>query len=463
MSVSAPTADGEQSSIVYGFDSGDEIRELYRAGRGEILERGSTKSDLTDRLPELPIPGTDGLQQPDCGDEIPAFACESCGNPVYVGRTCGSPSCSRCWASAVKEKATRYAGKLEGYRRKEYANNADNIDFNHVVASLPDFVVESDQPVERALSAIKELLRENWNVWSFAAVFHPYRIKVEHRADQYEHDGEPGEGDMTWADVLDKENPYQYLKHEPHFHLFFATRRKGFDYLTAEAVEDQSGWLFHRITKGEDSNVSVSDLDDLVHQLTYSLSHAGVNSWHANRDELTTRMKGQLHQCYIPDDAKEEILASFCKAAPRLLGTHFANLSDATCSADLDPTDGDDTEPMNEVWEPEPGIAVSSSKLSRQSAPISGGGSGGSDTTATGAATGTTATGESNVSSVDLDAVDDVCGGSLVPMYEAKPLLDDPDWCDDALYADGLRRAVDEWEALDDIDKAADRDVIRGD
>jgi hypothetical protein len=456
MSVSSISAGDGQSSLVYGFDGGDEIRELYRAGRGEILERESTKSDLSERLPELPIPGTDGLQQPDCGDEIPAFACESCGNPVYVGRTCGSPSCSRCWASAVKQKATRYAGKLEGYRRKEYANNADNIDFNHVVASLPDFVVESDQPVERALSAIKELLRENWNVWSFAAVFHPYRIKVEHRADQYEHDGEPGEGDMTWADVLDKENPYQYLKYEPHFHLFFATRRKGFDYLTAEAVEDQSGWLFHRITKSGDSNVSIEDLDDLVHQLTYSLSHAGVNQWHADRDELTTRLKGQLHQCYVPDDAKEEIRASFCKAAPRLLGTHFANLSEATCDADLDPTD-DDTDPINEVWEP--GIAVSPSKPSRRSAPISGGSR--SDSNATGSATATAATGESKVSSVDLDTVSDVCGGDLVPMYEAKQLLNDPEWCEDALYADGLRRAVDEWEEINDLDDVAEDGVIR--
>lgn len=459
MSISTITAGGEQSSIIYGFDGGEQIRELYRAGRGEILERNSTKSNLADRLPELPLPGTDGLQQPDCGEDIPAFACSDCGHPVYVGRTCASPSCSRCWASAVKEKATRYAGKLEGYRRKEYADNADNIDFNHVVASLPDFVVDSENPVERALSAIKELLRENWNIWSFAAVYHPYRIKIEHRADQYEHDGEPGEGDMTWADVLDKENPYQYLKYEPHFHLFFATRRKGFDYLTAEAVEDQSGWLFHRITKAGDSNVSIEDLDDLVHQLTYSLSHAGVNQWHADRDELTTRMKGQLHQCYIPDDAKEEIQAAFCKAAPRLLGTYFANLADATCDADIDPTDAD-IDPMNEVWEPEPGIAVSSSKPSRQSAPISGGESGtGSKTT--GAATGTTATGESKVSDVDLDSVDDVCGGDLVPMYEAKQLLDDPDWCDDALYADGLHRAVDEWEAINDLDDVDESDVIQ--
>lgn len=58
---------------------------------------------------------------------------------------------------------------------------------------------------------------------------------------------------MTWKDVLDEDedNPYQYLTFEPHFHLFFSAPRASFDYSVAEAIEAQSGWLFHRITKGE--------------------------------------------------------------------------------------------------------------------------------------------------------------------------------------------------------------------
>lgn len=461
MSTTASAAVGGQPSIVYGFDGGDEIREVMRAGRGEVIRRETTKSDLTDRLPELPIPGTDGRQQPDCGDDIPVFACEDCGHPVYVGRTCASPRCSRCWQSAVKAKVTRLAGKLEGHRRKLYGefNGRKNIDFNHVVASLPDFVVDSENPVERGLKVLKTLLEENWYIDGFLSVFHPYRIKDEYRKDQYEHGGEPGKGDMTWSDVLGSDDPYQYLKFEPHFHLFFAAPRRSFDYLTAEAVEDSSGWLFHRITKSQDNNVSISDLDDLVHQLTYSLSHAGVNDWHADRAELTTRMKGELHQCYVPDSVEDEVLASFCNAAPRLLGVQFANLSDSTCSADLSAVADDaDDPPVADVWEPGIGIGVSRSPSSR-SAPITGGGDSSDATASSDASSVVGSIGEAKPSAIDLESVEDVCGGELTPMRDAKDLLDDPSWREDAQYADALDHAVDEWEDLDD-DHAGDEDVM---
>lgn len=470
MSVSSITAGGEQASIIYGFDGGNEIRELYRAGRGEILERESTKSNLSDRLPELPIPGTDGLQQPDCGEDIPAFACSDCGHPVYVGRTCGSPSCERCWQSAIKDKVTRLAGKLEGFRRKLYASHdgRKNIDFNHVVASLPEFVVDSTNPTERALKVLKTILENNWFIEGFTAVYHPYRIKQEYRADQYEHGGESGEGDMTWKDVLNADEPNEYTKFEPHFHLFFAAPRASFDYSVAEAVEDEAGWLFHRVTKGAESNVSVEDLDDLVHQLTYCLSHAGVNEWHADRAELTTRMKGDLHNCYAPEDVEDDVLASFCSAAPRLLGARFSNLSEATCSAEL-PKD-DDAE-STEVWESELGVNVSSPRTS-QSAPIAGGDGGGGSTstdTATDAATEVDSvvdTKPSKPSTIDFESIDDACGGELKPMSKAKELLDDPGWCDAAPYADSLRQAANEWEDIDEGGKpwsgSANEDVIHG-
>ncbi len=329
----------DQPSIIYGFETDDaddvQIRELARSGFGEpgpspgdVIERETTKSSLTDGLPELDLPGSDGLQREDCGEDVPAFAClghnaddsAGCGKPVYVGRTCGSPACKRDWPAAVKRKVVRTAGKLEGFRRALYAryDGRNEIDFNHVVASLPSLQVESAEPLERALLIIQTLLEEYWAIDGFVAIFHPYRIMKEYRADQYEHGGAEGEGDMTWKDVLSDEDPYQYLTFEPHFHLFFPAPRASFDYSVAEAIEDQSGWLFHRITKrGEDNNVSVEDLDDLVHQLTYCFSHAGVRPVGA-RDELASRIKGDLHNCSIPDSVEEETLAMCCDAAPKL-------------------------------------------------------------------------------------------------------------------------------------------------
>lgn len=519
MSVENLDGDGyaDQPSIIYAFDGGDKIREVLRSTQGEltdvalggdlqrpgdVIERDTTRSNPTERLPELELPGRRGLKEDDCGEDIPAFACKDCGHPKYVGRTCASPVCERDWPAAVKDKTIRLAGKLEGMRRMLYVRHNENkdIDFNHVVASLPDFLVDSQQPVERALLILKTLLEKQWGIDGFAAIYHPYRIKKEYRADQYEHDGEEGDGDMTWKDVLTSDDPEQYIKFEPHFHLFFPAIRASFDYLTAEAVEDQTGWLFHRITKGEDSNVSVEDLDDLVHQVTYCYSHAGVNEWNANRAELTSRMKGELHNCYIPDGVEDECLAIFCDAAPKLLGARFTNVAEATCDAEVSDDGLDDTDaeqdcncddctstqsedsddeynhPITDVWSQDdsrpgvdrtgcapnfsdssPGVSSGSSSswdrdewasFSSSSASSSSGGSV-SRTSPSGAAEdgdgcdGGSGGPEASETPVADDRVP--CGGDLVPIHEAEELLDDEDWCQSAAYVSGLRDAVDEW------------------
>jgi len=422
--VSVENFDGnglaDQPSIIYSFESSDgddiEIRELSRSGfgdpgpsPGDVLEREKTKSNPTDSLPELELPGQGGHARDDCGDDIPAFGClgdDGCGKPVYVGRTCSNPTCERDWAAAVKRKVVRSGGKLEGLRRALYAryDRQKDIDFNHVVASPPDgFAVDSESPLKRTLLIIKTLLERKWNIDGFVAILHPYRITTEYRKDQYEHGGAEGEGDMTWKDVLCEDNPYQYLTFEPHFHLFFPAPRASFDYLTAEAVENETGFLFHRITKGEDSNVSVRDLDDLVHQLTYCFSHAGIRKV-GPRDELASRMKGDLHNCYIPDGVEKETLAMICDAAPKLLGVRFANMTEATCDAEISDhgidegtpqntqseSCGDcgcdeavDDHPLHDVWHPGAGTAPARSEGNPwSSGTFDTGGTGSSDSTA---------------------------------------------------------------------------------
>lgn len=503
MSVENLDGDGfaDQPSIIYSFqtDSDDDrqIRELARSGYaevgpspGDVLERETTKSDPTDRLPELDLPGQGGLARGDCGEDVPAFACagdEGCGKPVYVGRTCANPTCERDWAAAVKRKVVTTGGKLEGFRRALYArhNGRKDIDFNHVVASPPQgFALDSDEPLERALLLIKTLLEKKWHIDGFVAIFHPYRIKQEYRKDQYEHGGAEGEGDMTWKDVLNKDNPSQFLTFEPHFHLFFPAPRASFDYLTAEAVEDETDWLFHRITKGEDSNVSVENLDDLVHQLTYCYSHAGVREA-GPRDELASRLKGDLHNCYIPDGVEDEVLAMFCEAAPKLLGVQFANLNNATCDAevsasgtDLDDDDDDtsssegvpEQHPLHDVWNSGAGMPSSSgpggNPWGNELDPVAGdgdsshddwaGGRRSSSSTGDGSASAAYNAAESDASrEVESPVVDERerCGGDLKPMYEAKGRLDDEEWCQQAEYVSGLRDAVAEWERLTDGDE----------
>lgn len=506
MSVENFDGDGfaDQPSIIYSFETDDsgevQIRELARSGfgqagysPGDVIERETTKSDPTDSLPELELPGQGGLARDDCGEDIPAFACagdEGCGKPVYVGRTCANPTCERDWPAAVKRKVVTTAGKLEGLRRALYAryNGKKDIDFNHVVASPPDgFAVDSENPLKRTLLIIKTLLEKKWDIDGFVAIFHPYRIKKEHRADQYEHGGAEGEGEMTWKDVLSEEDPYEYLFFSPHFHLFFPAPRASFDYMTAEAVEDETDWLFHRITKGEDSNVSVEDLDDLVHQLTYCYSHAGVREV-GPRDELASRMKGDLYNCYIPDGVEDETLAMFCDAAPKLLGVRFANLNNATCDAEVsassttgfDTTDSstsecdcEDDHPLHDVWNPGAGQPIPSSTTGgnpwgNELEPVAGDGDGDGDKWET-QSPGTTAhsTASYAVEKVTADntegadsesespVVDDrePCGGQLKPIHEAKDRLEDEQWCRQAEYVSGLRSAYREWLSLTDGDE----------
>jgi hypothetical protein len=552
--VSVENFDGnglaDQPSIIYSFDNDGEteIREISRAGDldastphspGDVIERESTKSDPTDGLPVLDLPGDDGLQQDDCGKDIPAFAClshdaddsDGCGKPVYVGRTCGSPACSRDWPAAVKRNVVSGAGKLEGNRRMLYARHDGgvNIDFNHVVASPPhSYQLDSDEPLERTLLIIKTFLEEHWAIDGFEAIYHPYRIKKQYRKDQYEHGGAKGEGDMTWKDVLSEDDPYQYIKFDPHFHLFFAAQRKAFDYFVAEALEEQSGWVFHRITKDDDDdNRSVKNLDDLVHQLTYCYSHAGVREV-GPRDEFASRKKGELHNCYIPDGAENETLAMFCDAAPKLLGVQFSNMNEATCQAEIteqgiDEADteadrsetpestegcGDSAEdhPLYDVWNPgtesttstnsggdpwpsgtldagESGLSDSEMDSWSENAPRNGSSAqSNTDDTSVSVERGETASQESegDSSGGSVSPVEDArepCGGNLRPMHEAGDYLDDPEWCSQAEYVSGLRDANAEWEALvedesekpwvdvDDDDDGLDvaGSVVRGD
>lgn len=493
-----------QPSIIYAYDDGNKIRELCRSGYGKIgpspgdvIERETTRSNPSERLPELELPGNRGLKEDDCGEEIPVFACNQCGKPKYLGRCCASPICKRDWPAAVKRKATRLAGKLDALRRKIYASydGKKDVDLNHVIASLPGFLVDSESPMRRAYLVLKTLLEENWHIEGFAAVYHPYRIKKEYRKDQYEHNGEYGEGDMTWSDVLASDDLQKYVKYSPHFHLFFPAIRKSFDYMVAESVAKQSGWVFHRITQGEDSNISVHDLEDLVYQVTYTFSHAGVNEWSADRAELTSVMKGDLHNMWVSKKIQSECMSHFCQAAPKLLGTQFADLDDTTCDAELsrdtiderdsltrgtktsEETVSEDLPVEDRQHDRTPTKSVAGIQHNEKSElePVGGNhecGFSESSPTDSAVQDSDSQTPSDNMNSTNPPLVssetttdsnenfdDDTppfidqrsqCGGELILMREAAELLSDFEWCRKAPHVSGLRAAVREWSARTD-------------
>jgi len=245
-----------QLSIIYEVDDG--IREVTRSRSGgftpgDVIQRESTQSDPETGLPELDVPGRGELGKW-CGEDMPAFACEDCGNPVYIGNTCYSPRCSRCWAGAVKRTTIKAAAKIEDDRYNLFYDQPGDEDVrtHQVVASPPPSILyDTENPIERSLSVIQALLPQFMaepDNRSFFAAFHPWRIKQEYRKDVYDHGGEQGQGDMRWSDVLSKDDWKQYVKFEPHFHIFCNTRY--FDKTVSERIEDRSGWVFHRIEDG---------------------------------------------------------------------------------------------------------------------------------------------------------------------------------------------------------------------
>lgn len=434
----------KQPGLVYALTAQGkkEYKKLYRGGddRGKAYTVSSVRSSPDTELPRTDMPGGDGLQQDDCGDDWPAFCCNECGSPTYVGRTCSSPHCERCWASAVKQNVVSKASKLYGFRKKLRAmyNYNQHCDFNHVVASVPSgFAVDSDEPVERSYLLLKTLLEQNWSIEGFQAIYHPYRIEQQHRKDQYEHGGQTGEGNKTWKDIIQiarkRSWDYvidEYLYYSPHFHLFFPHIRKGFDYMTAESVEEQSSWVFHRITKGEDSNVSVKNYEDLIHQMTYCYSHAAVSD-----DGFVSRMKGKLYNSYAPEGAEDEALAAFCDAAPKLLGVTFSNIKSESCSEEVE-VEEKTTVNATKVTEDRP--SSDSTELRENSWDVSSDNgfrdkteSEWSDSDSVSITTTTTTTTEG-------------CGGTLVSIHRASELLEDDEWVEQAEHSDELRKAVEE-------------------
>jgi hypothetical protein len=337
------------------------------------------------------------------------------------------------------------ASKIFGFRKKLRADSRYNtdFDFNHIIASAPEgFAVDSEEPIERAYLFLKTVLEQEWDVKGFEAIYHPYRIREEHRKDQYEHGGAEGQGNKTWKDIIQISRSRswdyvidEYLYYSPHFHLFFPMRRKGFDYMVSESVEEQTGWVFHRITKGDDSNVSVKNYEDLIHQMTYCYSHAGVD------DGFVSRMKGKLYNTYAPDGAENEALAAFCDAAPKLLGVTFRNVKSESCSEEVEVEVEEETVTVNatKATEARPSSDSNTGQLRENSWDVSSDNgfrdkteSEWSDSDSVSITTTTTTT------------TSEGCGGTLVSIHRASELLEDDEWVEQAEYSEELRKAVEE-------------------
>jgi hypothetical protein len=276
---------------------------------------------------------------------------------------------------------------------------------------------------------------------------------------------------------------------------------KEFDPAIATAMYEQTGWLFKRTeqrdSENEDSSISIYGLEELVSQLAYSMSHAPLRA-DTDRDEMWTRLIGNLNGLYIPDGIEDQCLSIFCDVSGQLLGTNFVNLKDRDCEQcvglddlnDLEATGcGCDTDcgcddgqtPIEDVWEPDDSGSNPTLNGSNSSPSGTFGGSSTADfhnsdgkhwtasevsssrsSESTVTATGDSRTddrddGSSDVSGSSTASGDDsagICNGSYKPMWMAQNRLNNDEWFEQAEYADELEAAYRNYQTAREEDDA---------
>ena len=297
----------------------DAITEVERDGR-----------EFDAKVPELPLPGT-GERYDDCGEEAPLLACPNCGEVTVVGRTCRRSRCPRCWQAWDFQRALDAGTAIEGERRYRYASGETNTKYHHLTVSLPRSLrfARSD-PLDAAFKLVMCLLGMV-GVFAGYLVYHPWRIKKEYRGDVNGH--ESGNGDMQWKDILQKIESddwtweavrEEFLVYAPHFHAMVNA-----DFVqggaVTEAIEDQTGIVIHRITKG-DSAVSLGNLEDLASATAYSLSHAGI-SWDEENEAFrgAFRFFGSTADVERRKNVEDDVKAALREISPDVLGVDFGS------------------------------------------------------------------------------------------------------------------------------------------
>lgn len=293
----------------------------------EVMEPDAR--EFGDALPKFRLPGS-GARLNDCGDDMPGLFCPRCGGSLVVGRTCRRSVCPRCWESWDFQRAKTNAAMVEGVRRYRAASGESNAKYHHLTVSFrPSTRFDSTDPFGRGVEVAK-LLLEEVGVYAGILIYHPWRIVEEYRGDVQGH--ESGSGDMTWAEVLTKIGSEawsweaareEFLVYAPHFHVYANAPFVQGGAVT-EMIEEKTGVVIHRITKGEDSSVSLYDVNDLVASMAYSLSHAGL-SWDEDNEEFraTYRRFGETANFSPSPSVEADVDAALREEAPEVLGVEF--------------------------------------------------------------------------------------------------------------------------------------------
>jgi hypothetical protein len=390
----------EQSGIRYTSSAGN--RQVNaRSIVARLEEVGGTETRFTDELPALPIPGH-GERYEDCGDEIPRF-CAHCGHTTDVGRTCYRSGCPRCWKGWDRKRAATICAKLEALRAyKEAAREGwDGWKFHHLAISPPEgFALDSKEPLQRTFDLLKEVLAELGAETGYL-FYHPFR-------------GEDGDDRGFWKELLpdgdeqDMADIRGDLSHEPHFHAVVLSKHVSGGFAT-KVVERKTGWVVERITKGEDSTVSIYDRYDLARVVTYCLSHTGIGE-----DRAAYRAYGEVANFTADPKFERGMDAAVRSVVPNTLGLRFDSLM---CQ----------DERMSPIGDPDEKVVPNGHGDGAASPPEV---------------------------AVDVELEEVGCAGRILDITKEPLFIEHTDWMADAPHADQLRRAWEEWRYRVDGDPA---------
>lgn len=392
-----PQSARERSSINYGTDDGTRQADPSAVVQ-KFREVDAGRSDrYQDELPALPLPGS-GERREECGDDIPRF-CGDCGHVQTVGQTCNRSRCPRCWKAWARRRATTITAKMEALRRYRESQGSgwQGWKFHHLVLSPPDgYALDSDQPLQRTFDMLKEVLAEI-GVDTGALVYHPYR-------------GPDDDDRGFWKGVLpdgyetDDMVENHDLQHSPHFHGVVLSEYVDTQHVVG-AVEEATGWTIHRITKGEDSDVSLYNEYDLARSVSYCLSHAGVGE-----DRAAYRYFGEVANFRAEDHINRQMDAAVRSVAVNTLGLRYDSQA---CTDEVVNPVGDHQEKVD-----------------------------------LGMAHGAGSADDSVPEQVEVEV--EKCDGRMLEIKAAPSRLDDPEWREQASHADELREAWREWRVLVD-------------
>jgi len=405
------------------------------------IERDAREFDAT--LPELRMPGT-GAEYGDCGDDMPVALCDDCLDRTWAGRTCRRSACPRCNESWAYHGAKTDASKSEALRRKRNVveNTNKNKQHHTVFSASRSLRFDSREPLNRAKELVKHLAA-GIGLDAGTIYYHPYRIKKEYRGDVNGHAS--GDGDLTWADILNKiegDNgwsweaiKYEFLIYAPHFHVIGTAKFVQGGAVT-EAISEQTGFVIHRITK-EDSAVSIYDQDDLCRATAYCRTHTGLQ-WDEENEEFRAAVwrYGESANLEPSDEVKQEIDATMRDVSLDVLGVDFSRSDECTSKVPVEnASDSDETPAASNRPSPSPSpVSASGPADDRSLGPSDAGLPDGAAMMTDGGETWDETRGvapdyldEPIPGETTEDQEQERCGGNIVPMKFAPMYFEDPE------------------------------------